>query len=62
MMKTMIKNNKKQHSFQVFFLKNNITQDNQEFELQNINFEAIKNHLENGVSVYIKTKKKKDLT
>lgn len=58
MMKTVTKNDKKQHVFQVFFL-NNITQDIQEFELQNINFDEIKNHLENGESVYIKSKQEK---
>jgi len=57
-MKTLLQNNKKQHAFQVFFL-NNITQDIQEFQLQNITFDEIKNHLENGESVYITSKKVK---
>jgi hypothetical protein len=58
-MKTEIENNRKQHVFQVFFLKNNITQDRQEFELQNIDFDGVKKHLENGESVYITSKQEK---
>lgn len=59
MMKTEIENNNKQHVFQVFFLKNNITQDRQEFELHKIDFDGVKKHLENDESVYIKSKQEK---
>ncbi|MDG6222985.1 MAG: hypothetical protein IAX21_01150 [Candidatus Bathyarchaeota archaeon] len=53
MMKTVIKNDKKQPAFQVFFLKNNDNQEIKAVEVNEIDFKKIKEHLAIGDSVYI---------
>ena len=57
MPKTVIKNKKKEAAFQLFFLKNDATQNVELIELNEINFEEIKKHLERGDSVFITRKR-----
>jgi hypothetical protein len=57
MPKTIMKNKKKEAPFQLFFLKNDETQNVEVIELNEINFEDVKNHLERGESVFITRKR-----
>jgi hypothetical protein len=57
MPKTVIKNKKKETAFQLFFVKNNEDQDVEVIELNEINFEEVKSHLERGDSVFITRKR-----
>jgi len=58
MQKTVIKNKKKEAPFQLFFLKNDATQNVEVIELDEVNFEEVKSHLERGDSVFITRKQK----
>lgn len=57
MQKIVIENKKKEDIFQLFFLKNDATQDVEVTELDEINFEELKSHLERGDSVFITRKR-----
>ncbi|MGD9130552.1 MAG: hypothetical protein PVH73_03135 [Candidatus Bathyarchaeota archaeon] len=57
MQKTIRKNKKKESSFQLFFLKNNATQNVEVIESDEVNFEEVKNHLERGDSIFITQKR-----
>lgn len=57
MQKTIIKNKKKEAPFQLFFLKNDATQNVEVIELEEVNFEEVKSHLERGNSVFITQKR-----
>jgi hypothetical protein len=57
MPKTVIENKKKEAPFQLFFLKNDATQNVEVVELNEINFEEVKTHLERGESVFITRKR-----
>ena len=58
MQKTVIKNKRKEIPFQLFFLKNDATQNVEVIELNEVNFEELKSHLERGDSVFITRKQK----
>jgi hypothetical protein len=57
MVKTVIENKKKETPFQLFFLKNDENQNVEVIELNEINFEEVKSHLERGDSVFITRKR-----
>ena len=57
MAKTVIENKKKETPFQLFFLKNDENQNVEVIELNEINFEEVKSHLERGDSVFITRKR-----
>jgi hypothetical protein len=57
MAKTVIENKKKETPFQLFFLKNDENQNVEVIELNEINFEEVKSHLERGESVFITRKR-----
>ena len=57
MTKTVIENKKKETPFQLFFLKNDENQNVEVIELNEINFEEVKSHLERGDSVFITRKR-----
>jgi len=56
MPETVIKNKKKETPFQLFFLKNDATQNVEVTELTEINFEEVKSRLEKGESIFITRK------
>jgi hypothetical protein len=56
MSKTVIENKKKEDPFQLFFLKNDATQNVEVVELNEINFEELKSRLEKGESIFITRK------
>jgi len=58
MQKTVIKNKEKEAPFQLFFLKNDSTQNVEVIELDEVDFEEVKSHLERGDSVFITRKQK----
>jgi hypothetical protein len=57
MMRIIIENKKKQTPFQMFFLKNDQDETIEVIEVNRIDFEEVKKHLERGKSVFIATKK-----
>jgi hypothetical protein len=57
MPKTVIEKKKKETPFQLFFLKNDENQNVEVIELDEINFEEVKSHLERGESVFITHKR-----
>jgi len=56
MPRNIIQNKKKEAPFQLFFLKNDATQNVEVTELNEINFEELKSRLENGESIFITRK------
>jgi hypothetical protein len=56
MQKTATKSRKKEAPFQLFFLKNDENQNVEVVELDEIDFEEVKSHLEKGESVFITQK------
>ena len=58
MQKTVTENKKKEALFQLFFLKNDATQNVEVMELDEIKFEDVKCHLERGDSIFITRKQK----
>ena len=56
MPKNVIENKKKEALLQVFFLKNDETQNVEVLEIDEVDLELVKRHLESGESVYIKRK------
>lgn len=59
MMKNTVKKRTKEASFQLFFLKNDETQNVEVTESNEIDLEEVKSRLENGESVFITLKKEK---
>ena len=59
MMRKVIENEKKQAPFQMFFLKNDENQSVESIEVNEIDFEEVKKHLENGESVLFSKKEKR---
>ena len=59
MSKNIMKNRKKESLLQMFFLKNDETQNVEVQEGYEIDLEKVKRRLENGESIYIKLKEQK---
>ncbi len=59
MPKNIMENRKKEPLLQMFFLKNDETQNVEVQEIYEIDLEEVKRRLENGESVYIKLKEQK---
>ena len=59
MPQNIMETKKKKALLQMFFLKNDETQNVEVQEVNEIDLEEIKRHLENGESVYIKQKEQK---
>jgi hypothetical protein len=56
MMRNVIENKEKETPFQLFFLKNDETQNVEVVEVNEIDFKEVKRRLERGESVFIKRK------
>ena len=59
MMRKVIENKKKQAPFQMFFLRNDENQSVESIEVNEIDFEEVKKHLEKGESVLLSKKEKR---
>ena len=59
MMRNIIENKKKETPFHMFFLKDDKNQSIEVTEVDEIDFEEVKNRLERGESVYITRKRAK---
>ena len=57
MLRTAIKNRKKETPFQLFFLKNDENQNVEVTEVNEIDFEEVKSRIERGESVFITRKR-----
>ena len=53
MLRNVLESKKKEASFQLFFLKNDDNQSVEVVEADEVDFEEVKRHLENGESVFI---------
>ena len=58
MSRNVMESKKKETPFQLFFLKNDETQNVEVVELNEIDFEEVKSHIEIGESVFITRKQK----
>jgi MinD-like ATPase involved in chromosome partitioning or flagellar assembly len=57
MLRQVLENEKKEASFHLFFLENNPDQSVKVVEVDEIDFEEVKKHLEKGESVFISPKR-----
>ena len=60
MPKTVMDKKKEQIPFQLFFLKNDDTQNVEVIELNTINFEEVESRLEKGESIFITRKQRQN--